>query len=42
MSNENTPLWLDIKTEYIDANLDKVISYLTKEAYKSAHDAFYY
>lgn len=42
MSNENTPLWLDIKTEYIDANLDKVISYLTKEASKSTHDAFYY
>jgi len=32
MESQNTPFWLEIKTEYIDANLDKVISYLSKES----------
>ena len=36
-----TPLWLEIKTEYIDANLDKVITYLSKETVNPQHDAFY-
>ena len=36
-----TPFWLEIKTEYIDANLDKVINYLAKEAVNPEHDAFY-
>ena len=36
-----TPLWLEIKTEYIDANLDKVITYLARESSHADHDAFY-
>ena len=41
MTTSSTPLWLEIKTEYIDANLDSVITYLAKESANSAHDAFY-
>lgn len=37
----DTPLWLEIKTEYLDANLDGVIKYLFQEASKSDHDAFF-
>ena len=36
-----TPFWLEIKTEYIDANLDKVIEYLSKEASNNETDSFY-
>ena len=36
-----TPFWLEIKTEYIDANLDKVIEYLSKESANPQHDSFY-
>lgn len=38
---QNTPFWLEIKTEYIDANLDKVIVYLSKEASKEEKDSLY-
>lgn len=41
MTTNATPLWLEIKTEYIDANLDNVIAYLAKESANSAHDVFY-
>lgn len=42
MQTTNAPLWLDIKTEYIDANLDKVIQYLAKESYNQKNtDSFY-
>ena len=41
MSTNATPLWLEIKTEYIDANLDKVVTYLAKESANPGHDAFY-
>ncbi len=40
MASADTPLWLEIKTEYIDANLDNVIQYLSKGASKS-EDSFY-
>ena len=30
--NVATPLWLDIKTEYIDQNFEKVVSYLVQGA----------
>ena len=36
-----TPFWLEIKTEHIDANLDKVIEYLSKEASNNETDSFY-
>ena len=36
-----TPFWLEIKTEYIDANLDKVIQYLSRESSNSDTDSFY-
>ena len=38
MTTNQTPLWLEIKTEYIDANLDKVITYLSTVAER---DGFY-
>ena len=41
MAQTSTPFWLEIKTEYIDANLDKVIAYLAKESQNPGHDAFY-
>ena len=41
MAQNSTPFWLEIKTEYIDANLDKVIEYLSKEASNSETDSFY-
>ena len=37
----STPFWLEIKTEYIDANLDKVIAYLSKESAEPGTDPFY-
>lgn len=39
--NDNTPFWLEIKTEYIDANLDKVIDYLAHQSNMREKDAFY-
>ena len=41
---ENTvmPLWLDIKIEYIDENIDRVLSYLHKRVKNTAlQDSFY-
>ena len=41
---ENTamPLWLDIKKEYIDENLDGVLNYLHKRVKNTApQDSFY-
>ena len=40
-ANPSTPFWLEIKTEYIDANLEKVISYLSKESGEPGTDPFY-
>lgn len=37
----STPFWLEIKTEYIDANLEKVIAYLSKESGEPGTDPFY-
>ena len=40
--NVATPLWLDIKTEYIDQNFEKVVSYLVQGAKRPAtRDSFY-
>lgn len=41
-TSSSTPLWLDIKTEYIDENIDRVIPYL-KEGYLNmiSRDSFY-
>lgn len=41
MPLNNTPLWLEIKTEYIDTNIDKVISYLARESSSASKDSFY-
>ena len=42
MSNENSaPLWLDLKTEYIDDNFESVLKYLQRSSYSSEKDAFY-
>ena len=41
MAQSSTPFWLEIKTEYIDANLDKVIAYLSKESANKEADSFY-
>ncbi len=41
MATASTPLWLEIRTEYIDANLDKVILYLSKGSASHAGDPFY-
>ena len=42
MATQNTPIWLDLKTEYIDANLSKVISYLSKEFKNPGADSFFW
>lgn len=40
--NVMTPLWLDIKTEYIDQNFEKVVNYLVQGAKRPAtRDSFY-
>lgn len=40
--NTATPLWLDIKTEYIDENFEKVLQYLYQGAKRPAsRDSFY-
>lgn len=36
-----TPIWLDLKTEYIDANLERVLDYLSTESHHPETDAFY-
>ena len=36
-----TPFWLEIKTEYIDANLEKVLAYLSRESSEPGTDSFY-
>ena len=40
-NNPSTPFWLEIKTEYIDANLEKVIAYLSRESSEPGTDSFY-
>lgn len=41
-TQSQTPLWLDIKTEYIDENFEKVLNYLQKgSSEKSNQDSFY-
>ncbi len=40
-SSTKTPLWLDIRPEYLDANLENLISYLSREAYTEGQDEFY-
>lgn len=41
MAQTSTPFWLEIKTEYIDANLDKVLDYLSKESREPGTDPFW-
>ena len=41
MATQNTPFWLEIKTEYIDENLDKVLRYLEKNSKQPEKDSFY-
>ena len=41
MTNEHTPIWLNIKPEYIDENLNEFIGYLAYEVSKTEPDAFY-
>ena len=36
-----TPFWLEIKAEYIDANLDRVLDYLSKESREPGTDPFW-
>ena len=38
---EKTPLWLDLKKEYIDDNLDKLQNYLKDYSFSKEKDAFY-
>lgn len=41
-SSSSAPLWLELKTEYIDQNFDNVLNYLRKESQStSGNDAFY-
>ena len=41
-NTSSTPLWLEIKTEYLDQNFEQVISYLFKGARdKESRDSFY-
>lgn len=39
-SNSSTPLWLDLKVEYIDENFDKVLSYIRGNS-QTEKDGFY-
>ena len=41
MAQNSTPFWLEIKTEYIDANLDKVLDYLSIESREPGTDPFW-
>ena len=38
---ENTPLWLDLRKEYIDDNFAKLQEYLKGCAVKQTNDSFY-
>ena len=40
-TSSSTPLWLEIKTEYIDANIHKVIAYLSRASAETEADPFY-
>lgn len=41
-TQSQTPLWLDIKTEYIDENFEKVLNYLHQgSSEKNSQDSFY-
>lgn len=40
-TNNTTPLWLDIKKEYIDTNFEKVLAYLQRMGGVRSKDAFY-
>lgn len=40
-SSSKTPLWLDIRPEYLDANLENLISYLSRESWSKGQDEFY-
>jgi hypothetical protein len=40
-TTDKTPLWLDLKKEYIDDNFDKLKSYLREYAEKDNKDSFY-
>ncbi|MDE6559514.1 MAG: hypothetical protein K2K29_06475 [Muribaculaceae bacterium] len=39
-NENNTPIWLDIKKEYIDDNLDRLLGYIHNNR-AAAHDPFY-
>lgn len=41
MAIQNTPIWLDLKTEYLDANIKRVLEYLSTESRHLETDAFY-
>ena len=40
-TTEKTPLWLDLKKEYIDDNFSKLQTYLRETAEKNIKDSFY-
>ena len=40
-TTEKTPLWLDLKKEYIDDNFEKLQAYLRDSDEKGSKDAFY-
>lgn len=40
-TNEKTPLWLDLRKEYIDDNFEKLLCYLKDCSLKKSQDAFY-
>ncbi len=40
-TTEQTPLWLDLRKEYIDDNFDKLRSYLSEYSTKYERDSFY-
>ena len=38
---ENTPLWLDLRKEYIDDNFDNLLVYLKDSSASGQKDSFY-
>ena len=40
-TTDKTPLWLDLKKEYIDDNFNKLQTYLHDSAEKGSKDSFY-
>ena len=40
-NNNKTPLWLELKTQYIDDNFEKLLEYLKDNADKKKEDTFY-